>query len=53
VVGEIKQNCEAWIQKSIRAKGTIARVQFLIYEVLIGFYALVLIIALLSLLRRF
>ena len=53
VVAEIKQNCEAWIQKSIRAKGTVARVQFLIYEVLIGLYAFVLIIALLSLIRRF
>jgi len=53
VIGEIKQNCEAWIQKSIRAKGTIARVQFLIYEVLVGVYAFVLIIAVLSLLRRF
>ena len=53
VVTEVKQNSEAWIEKSIRAKGTIARVQFLIYEVLVGFYAFVLIFAVLSLLRRF
>lgn len=53
VVTELKQNSEGWIQKSIRAKGTIARVQFLIYEVLIGFYAFVLIIAVLCLLRLF
>jgi len=53
VVGEIKQNSEAWIQKSIRAKGTIARVQFLIYEVLIGFHLFMFIIAMSRLFRRF
>jgi hypothetical protein len=52
VVAEIKQNSEAWIQKSIRAKGTIARVQFLIYEVLIGLHAFIFVIAMLRLLRR-
>jgi hypothetical protein len=47
VVGEIKQNPEAWIQKLVRANGTIALWQFLIYEVLIGFYAVVLFFAVL------
>ena len=41
VVAEIKQNPEAWIRKLVRAKGTIALWQFLIYEVLIGLYAVV------------
>src|SRR2546430_2453377 len=31
VVAEIAQNCEAWIEKSIRLRGTMARVYFLIY----------------------
>jgi hypothetical protein len=41
VVAEIKQNAEAWVQKMIRPKGTIALWQFVIYEVLIGLYAVV------------
>ena len=41
VVAQIKQDTAAWIQKSIRSRGTIARVQFLIYETLIGIYGLV------------
>ena len=53
VVAEIKQNCEAWIQKSIRAKGTIARAQSLIYETLIGLHFFIFVIAMLRLLRRF
>jgi hypothetical protein len=46
VVAEIKKNPEAWIQKLIRAKGTIALWQFVIYEVLIGLYAVVFVFAL-------
>ena len=45
VVAEIKQNREAWIQKSVRARGTIARAQFLIYEALIGVYCLIFLFA--------
>jgi len=45
VVAEIKQNAEAWLQKLVRAKGTIALWQFLIYEVLIGLYAAILLFA--------
>ena len=45
VVAEIKQNGEAWIQKSIRARGTIARVQFLIYETLLALYCLIFLLA--------
>lgn len=51
VVAEIKANSEAWIQKSIRAKGTIAQFQFLIYEMLIGLYCCVLVAILIDLLR--
>jgi hypothetical protein len=47
VVVEIKQNAEAWVQKMIRPKGTIALWQFVIYEVLIGLYAAVLFFAVL------
>ena len=50
VVVEIKQNFESWIQKSIRAKGTIARAQFLIYETLIGLYCLIFLFAVISIL---
>jgi hypothetical protein len=41
VVHEIGKNLDAWVQKSIRSKGTIVRVYFLIYEVLIAVYAIV------------
>jgi len=51
VVAEIKQNPEAWIQKSVRARGTIALWQFLIYEVLIGLYAVVFVVAVIRLMR--
>lgn len=51
VVAEIQQNFEAWIEKSIRARGTMARAQFLIYEALIGLYALTLVLAMIWLLR--
>lgn len=37
---EIKKGPEAWVQKSIRGPGTIARWQFVIYEIWIGIYAL-------------
>ena len=39
VVAEIKRSPEAWVEKMIRAKGTIARWQFLIYDVLLVLYA--------------
>jgi len=52
VVAEIKQNCEAWIQKSVRAKGTIARAQFLLYETLMALYCLAFLVALVRLFRR-
>ncbi len=51
VVAEIKQDPEAWIQKMVRAKGTIALWQFLIYEVLIGLYAVVFVVAMIRLMR--
>ena len=51
VVAEIVQDFDAWVQKSIRAKGTIARVHFMIYEVLLGVYFLLFGLALLRLLR--
>ena len=50
VVAEIKQNFEGWVQKSVRARGTIARAQFLIYEILIGLYCLVFLFAVIRLL---
>ena len=46
VVAEIRKDPEPWIQKSIRGPGTIARVQFLIYEALIGFYCVTLLASL-------
>ncbi len=42
VIAEIRKDFEGWVQKSIRAPGTIARYQFLIYEVLIGIYVITL-----------
>lgn len=42
VVAEIRRDPEAWVRKSMRGPGTIARYQFLIYEVLAGFHLLVL-----------
>ena len=42
VVSEIRRDPEAWVRKSMRAPGTIARHQFLIYEVLAGFHLFVL-----------
>ncbi len=51
VVAEIKTNSEAWVQKSIRAPGTIARFQFLIYDTLIGLHCVLLLATLAGLLR--
>ena len=39
VVREIQSDFDAWVKKSIRSKGTIARVQFWFYEALLGVYA--------------
>jgi hypothetical protein len=43
VVREIQKDFDAWVKKSVRSKGTIARVQFWFYEALIGIYALIII----------
>jgi uncharacterized protein YjeT (DUF2065 family) len=51
VVAEIARNFDAWVQKSIRSKGTIARVYFLIYEVLFGAYVAAMVMALVRFLR--
>jgi hypothetical protein len=50
VVAEIKHNPEAWVEKMIRPAGTIARWQFLLYEVLIGLYGATLLFSLIRLL---
>ncbi len=42
VVAEIRGDFDAWVQKSIRAPGTIARFQFLIYEALVGLFLIML-----------
>ncbi len=52
VVAEIAQNCDAWIQKSIRPKGTMARVYFLIYETLLVIYGAAFVINVLRFLER-
>jgi hypothetical protein len=39
VVREIGKDFDAWVQKSIRSKGTMARVYFLMYETLLLIYA--------------
>ena len=49
VVSEIKKDLDAWVQKSIRPDGSIARWLFIIYETFIG----VSIAALMLLLIRF
>jgi hypothetical protein len=41
VVHQIAKNFDAWVQKSIRSRGTMVRIYFLIYEVLILVYAIV------------
>ena len=51
MVAEIKKNPEVWIQKMVRARGTIALWQFLIYEILIGLYGMTLCFAVIRLLR--
>jgi hypothetical protein len=45
VIVEMKKDPEAWIQKSIRGKGTIARWQFVIYEVWIALHSVILLTA--------
>jgi hypothetical protein len=40
VVGEIARNFDGWVQKSIRSKGTMAQVYFLIYEAMTLIYAM-------------
>ncbi len=52
VVAEIAQNCDPWIQKSIRPKGTMARVYFLIYETLLVIYGAAFVINVLRFLDR-
>ena len=51
VVEEIRRNLEAWVQKSIRSGGTIARVQFCIYETVLALYGLAFLIGLIRLFR--
>jgi hypothetical protein len=46
VVSEIKKDFDAWVKKSIRAPGTIALWQFLIYEIFIAIYLVALILRL-------
>jgi hypothetical protein len=46
VVQELKRDPEPWIQRSIRGPGTIARLQFWIYEGLMGLYVAAVILAL-------
>ena len=53
VVKEIQQGFETWIEKSIRAPGTIAFYQFLIYEILIGLFGILTIVALRNLVMSF
>ena len=51
IVAEIKKDLEAWVKKSIRAKGMIALWQFLIYEVFIGVHIVALILLLVRMLK--
>ncbi len=51
VVSEIKINLDAWVKKSIRASGTIALWQFIIYEMFIGIYLLALFLLLVRTLK--
>lgn len=44
VVSEIKKDLEAWVKKSMRAQGTIALWQFVIYEAFIAIYVVALIL---------
>ncbi len=51
VISEIKKDFDAWVQKSIRAEGTIARWQFVIYEIFIAVEILALILLLVRMLK--
>ena len=46
VVSEIKMDLDAWVKKSIRAPGTIALWQFVIYEMFIAIHVIALILLL-------
>ena len=46
VVKEIQGDFEGWVKKSIRSKGTIAKVQFWFYEGLLAGYFIVVVVAL-------
>ena len=43
VVAEIRTDFDAWVNKSIRSKGTIARWQFVLLELLLGIYGVILV----------
>jgi len=51
VVSEVKMDLDAWVKKSIRASGTIALWQFVIYEIFIGIYVLAFFISLVRMLK--
>jgi hypothetical protein len=51
VVSEIKKDFDAWVQKSIRPGGSIARWLFIIYEAFIGIYLLALFLLLIRFLK--
>jgi hypothetical protein len=51
VVSEIKKDFDAWIQKSIRPTGSIARWLFIIYEAFIAIYLLGLFLLLIRMLK--
>jgi hypothetical protein len=46
VVREIAKDFDVWVQKSVRSKGTMVRVYFLMYESTLGIYATLLFLAL-------
>ncbi|MEO5804568.1 MAG: hypothetical protein ABIR24_13660 [Verrucomicrobiota bacterium] len=48
VVSEIKMDLDSWVKKSLRAQGTIALWQFLIYEALIGLACVLLLVLMIS-----
>ena len=52
VVEDLRREPEAWVEKSIRGPGTIARYQFLLYDALLVLYAAALLLSGLALLAR-
>ena len=52
VVEEIAKDFDEWVQRSIRSKGTMVRVYFLMYEAVLAIHALVLAFAVFSILDR-